>query len=301
METFSSSSKRIVLPVLVLLLLVLLGGWYWNMNIRGFISTDDAIIDSYQSTISAKIIGKIQDLLVKENTKVQTGQLLVQLDNSDLIAQEKQAKAALTSAEQNVNLAKINLAKAQDDFIRADSQYKGNFLSKQDYDHSKNALDASRAQYSIALAQVNTAQSQLGIVENQLQNTLIQSPINGVISKRWVMPGDVVQPSQPIFSIFDVQDVWITANFEETKLAKLHVNEPAQVKVDAYPDHSFKGYVSEIGNNTASQFALIPANNASGNFTKVTQRIPVKIAIENHPASMPLLPGMSVEVKVKVR
>ncbi|HBE79253.1 MAG TPA: hypothetical protein DDW65_15995 [Firmicutes bacterium] len=301
METFSSSSKRIIIPVLVLLLLILLGGWYWNANIRGFISTDDAIVDGYQSTISSKIIGKIQGLLVSENTKVQTGQLLVQLDNSDLLAQEKQAKAALASAEQSVNLAKINLDKAQDDFIRADSQYKGNFLSKQDYDHSKNSLDASRAQYSIALAGVNTAHSQLGVVEAQLQNTVILAPINGVISKRWVMPGDVVQPSQPIFSIFDVRDVWITANFEETKLAKLHVNEPVVIKVDAYPGRPFAGHVSEIGNNTASQFALIPANNASGNFTKVTQRIPIKIAIGSHPASLPLLPGMSVEVKVKVR
>jgi membrane fusion protein (multidrug efflux system) len=299
MET--SSSKRIVIPILVLLVLGALGTWYWNANIRGFITTDDAIIDGYQSTISPKILGKISNLAVKESDKVKTGQLLVQLDDSDLRAQEKQSKAALASAGQNVNLAKVNLDKAQDDFIRADSQYKDNFLSKQDYDHSKNALDAAKAQYSIALAQVTTSQSQLGVIETQLQNTLIVAPINGVISKRWVMTGDVIQPGQPIFSIFDVQGVWITANFEETKLADLHVNEPVEITVDAYPNYSFKGHISEVGSSTASQFSLIPPNNASGNFTKVTQRVPIKIVIESHPASTPLLPGMSVEVKVKVK
>jgi membrane fusion protein, multidrug efflux system len=148
---------------------------------------------------------------------------------------------------------------------------------------------------------VNTAQSQLGVIEAQLQNTIILASINGVISKRWVMPGDVVQASQPIFSIFDVQDVWITANFEETKLAELLINEPVRISVDAYPSYPFKGHISEIGNNTAAQFALIPANNASGNFTKVTQRVPIKIAIDTHFKSKPLLPGMSVEVKVKVK
>ena len=115
------------------------------------------------------------------------------------------------------------------------------------------------------------------------------------------MTGDVVQPGQPIFSVFDVDNAWITANFEETKLSELRVNELVEITVDAYPNYHFVGRIREIGANTAAEFSLIPPNNASGNFTKVTQRVPVKIAVENHPSSKPLLPGMSVEVRVKVK
>jgi membrane fusion protein (multidrug efflux system) len=120
------------------------------------------------------------------------------------------------------------------------------------------------------------------------------------------MAGDVVQPGQPIFSIYDLQHLWVTANFEETKLASIRLNDPVEISVDAYPDSHFEGRVIQLGANTASQFSLIPPNNASGNFTKVTQRVPVKISIEDkesssHSRSSQLLPGMSVEVKVKVR
>lgn len=105
-------------------------------------------------------------------------------------------------------------------------------------------------------------------------------PMNGVVSKRWVMEGDVVQPGQAIFSIFDLQHVWITANLEETRVAALYEDCPVNIKVDAYPHQEFSGKVIRLGSNTAAQFSLIPPNNASGNFTKITQRVPVKISID---------------------
>ena len=129
--------------------------------------------------------------------------------------------------------------------------------------------------------------------------------MNGVVSKRWALVGDVVQPGQPVFSIYDVKNIWVTANLEETSLAALQSNNIVEITVDSYPDEKFSGKVFQIGSNTASQFSLIPPNNASGNFTKITQRVPVKISIERNAGANPhrridLLPGMSVEIKVKV-
>jgi membrane fusion protein (multidrug efflux system) len=129
--------------------------------------------------------------------------------------------------------------------------------------------------------------------------------MTGVISKRWVLSGDIVQPGQSIFTIYNVKDVWVTANLEETSLSNLRLGDKVEISVDSYPDAKFIGTILRLGSNTASQFSLIPPNNASGNFTKVTQRIPIKISIErtdsNRSQNINLLPGMSVEVKVRVR
>ncbi len=101
--------------------------------------------------------------------------------------------------------------------------------------------------------------------EANLKNLQIQSPVSGVVAKRWVLTGDVVQPGQSIFTLFDLRHVWVTANFEETKLAKIQVGDSVEITVDAYPGTRFRGKVKEIGVNTAAQFSLIGANNASGN------------------------------------
>ena len=143
------------------------------------------------------------------------------------------------------------------------------------------------------------------MVETQLKNSSIVAPIAGVIARKWVMPGDIVQPGQPILTIYDLDSVWVTANFEETKLAFVRLDDAVRISVDAYPGVEFEGRVRLIGAAAVSQFSLIPPNNASGNFTKVAQRVPVKISIESkgseknfHPIS--LLPGMSAEVKIRV-
>jgi membrane fusion protein (multidrug efflux system) len=129
--------------------------------------------------------------------------------------------------------------------------------------------------------------------------------VAGVIAKKWALPGDVIQPGQAIFTVYDKDQVWVTANFEETKLAAIHPGDPVEISIDAYDGQIFKGTVLMIGTAAAAEFSLIPPNNASGNFTKVTQRVPVKISI-NRPAGNTnedppaLLPGLSVEVKVRV-
>jgi membrane fusion protein (multidrug efflux system) len=132
--------------------------------------------------------------------------------------------------------------------------------------------------------------------------------MDGIIGKRWVLKGDVVQPGQPIYSVFDLKNLWVTADLEETKLGSIKNGDSVEISVDAYPDQKFAGKVYLIGSNTASQFSLIPPANASGNFTKVTQRVPVKISVQpvdinGNPMQnekIKLLPGMSVEIKIKI-
>lgn len=296
--------KRVLIPFFLLIVVATWAVWYWYTNFRAYDSTDDAYIDADRVAISSKMLGRITQLTVDEGDTVKAGQVLVRLDDSDVRAQEQLAKAALISAEQNVELAKVNLEKADEDYQRAEKQYKDTVIPKEEFDHAQKARDVADAQQSIAVAQVGSARAQLGVAQTNLQNTIIVSPMDGVVSKRWALAGDVVQPAQPIFSIYNLDTVWVTANFEETKLSSIHLGDPVEISVDSYSEYQFHGKVIQLGSNTASQFSLIPPNNASGNFTKVTQRVPVKISMGPAPdslASMPLLPGMSVEVKVKVK
>jgi membrane fusion protein (multidrug efflux system) len=300
--------KRIIIPALIILLAALAGIYYYIGQL-GYVSTDDAFIDGNKLSVSSKILGRITKLTVDEGDSVKQGQLLVKLDASDLKARENQAMATLNLARESISLANVNLAKSQDDFNRAEQQYKDKVIPKEQYDHAQKALEAAKAELNIDKTKIGTSQAQLDVIKTDLLNTSIYSPMDGVVGKRWVLTGDVVQPGQPIFTIFDLNNIWVTADLEETKLSSIKIGDRAEISVDAYSHQNFAGKVFQIGSNTASQFSLIPPANASGNFTKVTQRVPVKISIEPVKANgqpdpidnIKLLPGMSVEIRVKVK
>jgi membrane fusion protein (multidrug efflux system) len=300
--------KKIFIPALIILIAAVLG-IYWYIGQLAYVSTDDAFIDGNDLSVSTKILGRITMLTVDEGDSVKQGQLLVQLDSTDLKAQENQAKAALNLSRENIKLSYVILAKAQDDFNRAEQQFKDNVIPKEQYDHLQKALEIAKAQLNIDRTKIGSAQAQLNVIKAELLNTSIYSPMNGVVGKRWVFKGDVVQPSQPIFTIFDLKNIWVTADLEETKLSSINLGDNVEISVDAYPDQKFAGKVYQIGSNTASQFSLIPPANASGNFTKVTQRVPIKISIQpvtesgqpDSPKNLNLLPGMSVEIKITIK
>jgi len=297
--------KRVVIPLLIIVILAAIAGWYWYANVRDFVSTDDAYIDADRASIATDMPGRIAQLAVQEGDTIKKGQVLVVLDDSNLKAQEEQAKAGLTNAEQSVALSRINLERAREDYLRAEEQFKGRVISKEQYDHAQKTYDSARADYAISVSKVGTSKAQLGVVQTQWQHTTIEAPMDGVVAKKWVLVGDVVQAGQPIYSVYDTKELWVTANLEETKLGRVRQNVLAEIAVDAYHGKKFKGKVFQMGTFTASEFALIPPSNASGNFTKITQRVPVKISIENsspgEKSATPLLPGMSVEVKIRVR
>ena len=290
--------KRILIPLFIFIILGA-AAWYWYLGHKGYVSTDDAFIDADKATISSKMPGRLINLKSAEGDTIKTGQILAALDTSDLKAQEKQFIAVTLNAKESITLTKVNLDKAKDDFARAQNQFRDNIITKEQFDHSAKAFDAAQAEYNIALTKPGMSKAQQEVVKAQLKNSTIYSPIDGVIARKWVLEGDVVQPGQPIFTIFDMKNIWITAYFEETRLALVTLGAQVEISVDTYPDIKFSGEVIQIGSNTASQFSLIPPNNASGNFTKVTQRVPVKISIDKGNSNVNLLPGMSVEVRVK--
>ncbi|MGA2824195.1 MAG: HlyD family secretion protein [Bacteroidales bacterium] len=305
--------------------------WRWYLHYTSYYSTDDAYIDADRVAVSSKILGRITTINADEGDSVWLGQLLVSLDSSDLYAQKLQAKAALDQAFSSVEQAKaryeldqksevvqeINLARANEDFDRASSQYEGKVISKEQFDHTKKTfesakaiLDAAKSQMEVSKAQIISAESttkteeaQIGILETSLRNTRIYAPGTGRIAKRWLLPGDVVQPGQPVFTITRDSLFYVMAYFEETKVSGIYNGKKAEFTVDAFPGMKLSGKVINVGSNTAAQFSLIPPNNASGNFTKVTQRIPVKISIDSikkEPGKPPFhfAAGMSVLVKI---
>jgi membrane fusion protein, multidrug efflux system len=297
---------KLVIPFFIVIIGMAILAYYWYIGSREYVSTDDAYVDANRVAISAKILGRIDSLTANEGDSVTSGKILVILDDSDLRSQQAQTRTVIALAQENTVLANVSLEKAQSDYRRAMAQIKDNIITKEQFDHAQSEFESAKARVGIANAQANSAKAQLNVIETQLKNTVIVSPMSGVISKRWALAGDVVSPGQPIFTVYDLKNLWVTANLEETSISVLRVGDNVEVSVDAYPDIKFSGKVFQMGSNTASQFSLIPPNNASGNFTKVTQRVPIKISIQPSTGSMEkmpvqLLPGMSVEVKVKLK
>ena len=300
------SSKRVIIPFLILVIAGAAIFFYWYVYLRGYVSTDDAYIDGNRIAISSKILGRVVRLEVDEGDTVQRGQLLVSIDDSDLQADKAQAEAKVAYAKQSAELARVSLELARDDFKRAKAQFEDSIISVQEFDHANRALELARVSYDMARAATRTSETALDVIKTKLTNTRLFAPYNGVVAKRWVIAGDVVAPGQPVFTIFDLEEIWVTANFEETKISSFQAGDSVQISVDAYSGHDFKGQVIFVGAATASQFSLIPPNNASGNFTKVTQRLPVKISIKSDPAAennepVTLVPGMSAVVKIDAR
>jgi membrane fusion protein, multidrug efflux system len=321
---------KVYIPLIIVILVVMSGAWYWYRDYSMFITTDDAHIEADNITIGSKILGRVASVHSEEGDSVSFGKLLVELDSSDLIAQKNQALAMLSQAEASLNqsevryasdqksirVQEITLEKAKEDLQRANEQYSGGVITQEQFDHTKKAfesaeamLDAAKAQLNVsrslissAAAAVKTAGSQIMVLETQLKNTKLYSPANGVIAKRWLLAGDIVQPGQSVFTLTDGKAKWVIAFLEETKIGEISTGQEVRITIDAFKHRKFSGKVFLVGSSTASVFSLIPANNASGNFTKVTQRIPVKISIDEVDGGKDfsrynIIPGMSAVVK----
>jgi membrane fusion protein (multidrug efflux system) len=332
MKQDSKKNKaRIYIPLGIVILAVLTGLWYWYRDYSKYITTDDAHIDADNITISSKILGRISAIYAQEGDIVKKGMLLAEIDSSDLIAQKNQAVALRSQAianksqaeikynsdQMSLKVVEINLERASEDMDRASKQAAGGVITEEQFDHIKKAyeaaaaqLDASKALLTVSRSQINSASAavettdaQINVLETQLKNTKLYSPSDGVISKRWLLPGDIIQPSQSVFTLTNNFDKWVVAYLEETKISGIYTGQKVRFTIDAFPHVKFYGKIFLIGSSTASVFSLIPANNASGNFTKVTQRIPVRISIDSiedgkEIGSYNILSGMSAVVKI---
>ncbi|MDQ6930052.1 MAG: HlyD family efflux transporter periplasmic adaptor subunit, partial [Candidatus Eremiobacteraeota bacterium] len=208
-------------------------------------------------------------------------------------SQYQQAVANVTAAQDRVAAAAAAIGSAEGQLSTAQGKLQEST--------SPARVAASQAQANAAYANVPSLQAQLALAKDQLAYTRIVSPVDGFIGEKNVEAGQVVGAGVTLVTVIPSQNIFVTANFKETQIGNMHAGQPVDIKIDAYKGVDFHGHVIAINPASQNTYSLIPAQNASGNFIKVTQRIPVKIGFDNPPADKPLRPGMSVVTSVSVK
>ena len=331
-----------LVAAIVILALVGSGILYW-LDARHYASTDDAFIDGDISQISAQISGRVTKILVQDNQAVTAGQPLVEIDPRDqqlrldqMTAQRDQAAAQLDQARANLpvrqadldqaiantRVSQANLVQNQRDLSRytainpnaisaqtLDSGRAAASMGQARLDASRQAEAGSRAQLAVARTQIANAEAALRVADAnvadarlQLSYTRIAAPADGRIARRTVQLGNYVTPGQPLLAVVQLP-CWVTANFKESQLADMRPGQPAKIAVDAFGGRSLDAHVTSLQPGTGSVFSSLPAENATGNYVKIVQRLPVKLEFDDARAchDLALAPGMSVIPRVKLR
>ena len=269
------------LPLLVLLIVL----FYWHAS--KVESTDDAFIEAHIVPISSRVAGSVQAVHVKDNQLVQVGEALAEIDPRDY-----EAKLAQQRAKANASEAEAKRANA--DAQRYEQIFKQDEISQQQLDNAKAAAATSQATYEKELAALKQD-------ELNLSYTKLTAPEAGLVTRKGIEQGAYVQVGQTLLSIVP-EEVWVVANFKETQLTHVRPGQKVSIKVDTYPGHTFEGHVDSVQAGTGERFSVMPPENATGNYVKVVQRIPVKIVIDTPPdRNFRLAPGMSVVPTIRVK
>lgn len=211
------------------------------------------------------------------------------------------AQAQRNAAQQGVSQSQAKLAQAQQGVTQAQAQLEASRGGVQQAQAGTQQTEVSRRQYAAANASIQQAQASLAEAQLQLSYTRITAPVEGRIGRKTVEPGERIQAGQPLMAVVG-EDLWVVANFKETQVAKMRAGEPVEIKLDAFPGHTFTGRVASLSPASGAEFALLPPDNATGNFTKVVQRIPVKIVLNADSVrgyESQINPGMSATVAVE--
>ena len=304
----------------VLLALVALGARRWIYGLS-HVSSDNAQVDGHIVPILPKVGGFVTEVRIDENQNVKAGDTLVVLDDRDYKVRLAQADADLAvalagvsnrarvgQAEALVEQAQANALKAHADLERVRPLALQEIVSKQQLDAveaTARAADAALAAAQAALlaadARVGAARAARDQAALNLSYTRVIAPSSGVVSKKTVELGQLVQAGQPLMSVVPLEDVWVTANLKETEVADVKPGEPVDFTVDAYPGRHFTGHVQSLSPATGARFSLLPPDNATGNFTKVVQRVPVRVRPDKVDPAHPLRPGLSVVVTIQTK
>jgi len=304
----------------VLLALVALGARRWIYGLS-HVSSDNAQVDGHIVPILPKVGGFVTEVRIDENQNVKAGDTLVVLDDRDYKVRLAQAEADLAvalagvsnrarvgQAEALVEQAQANALKAHADLERVRPLALQEIVSKQQLDAveaTARAADAALAAAQAALlaadARVGAARAARDQAALNLSYTRVIAPSSGVVSKKTVELGQLVQAGQPLMSVVPLEDVWVTANLKETEVADVKPGEPVDFTVDAYPGGHFTGHVQSLSPATGARFSLLPPDNATGNFTKVVQRVPVRVRPDKVDPAHPLRPGLSVVVTIQTK
>jgi membrane fusion protein (multidrug efflux system) len=325
--------QRVLLTLAAIFIIagiVWLALWWFVFSMREV--TDDAYVNGNQVIVSAQIPGTVTEILADDTQRVDAGQVLVKLDPTDTDLALAKARSALAHAVRQVRqqtqmagmydsaiaTQRQNLARAQADLKRREPLLAAHAVAPEEVAHARqavadaqNALEAAQRQAAAAHAMVEgtpiadnplVQQARAAFREawvNAHRNAIV-APASGYVAQRSVQVGQRIQPGQPLLTIVPLHDLWIDANFKESQLAHIRIGQPAHVRTDLYGgDATYDGHVVGLAAGTGGAFALLPPQNASGNWIKVVQRVPVRIALDpKQLAQHPLRIGLSSEVTV---
>jgi membrane fusion protein (multidrug efflux system) len=327
--------ERLRMPLMVSApLVVLAGALYFYFTGGRYQSTDDAYVEAAQTVVSSNIGGRVSEIDVRDNEFVKKGSVLFRLDDAPFRIAVQEAEARLAGArlqvealqatyrqrEAEVKGAEDTLAYEQREFDRQNgllvsgisSQVQVNQL-RHALDNARQALGAARAELAAAAANLGgdanisiekhpavlQAQAALDRARLNLSYTIIHAPEDGIVAKvEQLQVGNYIEASTAQFALISTQDVWVEANFKESQLAYMRPGQQASVKIDSYPGRTFHARIASLSPGTGSAFSMLPPENATGNWVKVVQRLPVRLAVLDAPSSLPLRAGLSADVTV---
>jgi membrane fusion protein (multidrug efflux system) len=319
--------RRAVLFVTALIIVAIVAVVVWWISTSGYETTDDAFIDTRTVSISSQINAAIVDVPVTDNQLVEAGAVLVRLDDRDYKAQLDQNKANIVNIDAQIAAQQARIEQAERQ--AAESQANLTFAQQQEQRYSdlvtKGAVTVEQAQQyasglrqaqaNFSAAQANAiatqkqlpvlqaqrqqAEAQLELAEANMSRTMVTAPEAGRVARLTAAKGNYAAVGQALM-MFVPRNVWVTANFKETQLAAVRPGDPVDIEIDAFPNKKFKGHVDSIQAGSGTAFSLLPAENATGNYVKIVQRVPIKIVFDQPPDEM-LGPGMSVVPTVRTR
>ena len=331
----SQQRKKGLSIFILLLLLISIGSVaYWYFFIRGFEETEDAYVSGNQVMVSAQVAGNISKINVDNMDPVQAGDVLLELDDTNAKLSFEQAKSNLANAVRQVSQLnytvkqlksavranEITLAQAQGNLNRRVQLVKDGAIDKESFQHAKEAVELAKANLTTSQNQLEANQALLldGPLSEQpqiqsavsnfkqawlnLERTKIRSPIKGYVARRNAQVGQAVSVGGALMAVVTTDQMWLDANFKETQLTHMRIGQPVEIHFDLYgKDKTFNGKVVGIEMGTGSAFSLLPTQNATGNWIKVVQRVPVRIQLDPQQlAENPLRIGLSATVKVNV-
>ena len=326
--------KGLSIFILLLLLIAIGSAAYWFFFVKGFEETEDAYVSGNQVMVSSQVAGNISKINVDNMDPVQAGDVLLELDDTNAKLSFEQAKSNLANAVRQVTQLnytvkqlksavranEITLAQAQGNLNRRVQLVKDGAIDKESFQHAKEAVELAKANLTTAQNQLEANQALLldGPLSEQpqiqsavsnlkqawlnLERTKIRSPIKGYVARRNAQVGQAVSVGGALMAVVNTDQMWLDANFKETQLTHMRIGQPVEIHFDLYgKDKTFNGKVVGIEMGTGSAFSLLPTQNATGNWIKVVQRVPVRIQLDPQQlAENPLRIGLSATVKVNV-
>jgi len=329
--------RSLLVVVIIAIVAAVIPAYHYYLYIESHVTTDDAYVDGTVALVSSRVAGTVTNVYVEDNWTVKEGDLLLTLDPRDYDVRIEQAQAQLDRAKQTIDelysqvgaaksgvaLAGSQLKQARIDFNRAKSLKDQGVVSNAQYDQAETGLKIASADEALAEHQLRQAQAALGsetldhshydrpLVKQaeaaleqaklDLAYTKITAPFAGIVTHKTVHVGNRVQVGEPLLAVVPLGKLYVTANFKETQLTDVRVGQKAEIVADIYPGYVYKGHVDSISMGTGAAFSLLPPENATGNWVKVVQRVPVKIVFESPPPpDKPLRLGLSVEVAIDI-